>query len=417
MDIFIDVSEINPSPYQPRIHIDPARLKDLGENIRKYGLIHPIKVRPIGNRFELLAGERRMLACSDIGIKQIRTEIIEANDTQARGIVLSENIARDDLSPIEKIRAYALWIDHEMAQANPEYAEIQKQPLQRITWVLMKFDNERRRDGDSVSNKFIGQIETVFRGLPEPTQWQSFYINDLKPYVGMDEEVKEVAATKKLNKSQTKAVQKLKEINPKSFQTIKEDGKIDLASGETVNIEDASSREIEHAVSMRPVSYHVSDDSYEWFTPLEYIEAARVVMNGIDLDPATSIKAQTQIKAATFYTRKDDGLSKPWFGKVWLNPPYNMPLIEQFIDRAISEYKAGNITCAIVLTNNSTDTEWFHKLIQYPFCLTRGRIQFWNDDQTLATRQGQALFYLGNNPDLFVSTFSAFGAVLKIYDY
>lgn len=162
---------------------------------------------------------------------------------------------------------------------------------------------------------------------------------------------------------------------------------------------------------------HISDDSYEWFTPPEYIAAAREVMGEIDLDPASSDAAQKAIKAKTYYTAQQDGLSKRWFGRVWLNPPYNMPLIDLFIDRVVTEYEGNVVSAAIVLTNNSTDTGWFHKLIKFPFCLTRGRIPFWNGDDHLATRQGQALFYLGDNPDLFAAKFKQFGAVLKEYDH
>lgn len=170
------------------------------------------------------------------------------------------------------------------------------------------------------------------------------------------------------------------------------------------------------APEKRPVSYHVSDDSYEWYTPIEYIEAARNVMGSIDLDPATSEQAQAAIMAGNYFTRDNDGLSHQWFGNVWLNPPYNMPLIEQFIDKTIGEYKSGLVNSAIVLTNNSTDTGWFHKLAQYPFCLTRGRIQFWNGEDKLATRQGQAIFYLGDDIDKFVTEFSRFGLVVGRYD-
>jgi ParB family chromosome partitioning protein len=166
----------------------------------------------------------------------------------------------------------------------------------------------------------------------------------------------------------------------------------------------------------RPVSYHVSDDSYDWYTPPEYIAAARGVLGAINLDPASSDAANKVVQADRYYTKEDDGLAQPWNGFVWLNPPYNMPLIEQFVDRVIDEYESGVIDGAIVLTNNSTDTGWFHKLIEYPVCFTRGRIRFVNGEETLATRQGQAIFYLGDNPDLFAKVFSGFGVVLRKYD-
>lgn len=168
-------------------------------------------------------------------------------------------------------------------------------------------------------------------------------------------------------------------------------------------------------VEARPVSYHISDDSYEWYTPAEYIEAARAVMGSIDLDPASSDEAQTVVKAATYYTKAQDGLAQEWAGNVWLNPPYNMPLVEAFIDKLIANVESGAIIAALVLTNNSTDTGWFHKLLRYPVCFTRGRIRFWSGDDILATRQGQAIFYIGDNLDGFTDVFSAFGKVMHRY--
>lgn len=168
----------------------------------------------------------------------------------------------------------------------------------------------------------------------------------------------------------------------------------------------------------RPENLHVSDDSYEWFTPAEYIEAARRVMGRIDTDPASCVIANGVIRASIFYTTEDDGLLQPWPGNVWLNPPYNMPWIERFVDKALAEYAADDSRSIMVLTNNSTDTAWFHKLLAAgPVCFTRGRIRFWGDNgDTLATRQGQAIFYIGNNRNAFIREFSAFGAVMELHN-
>ena len=160
---------------------------------------------------------------------------------------------------------------------------------------------------------------------------------------------------------------------------------------------------------------HVSDNSYEWFTPVNIIEAARGVMGRIDCDPASCLEANAVIGAEMFYTKDEDGLTFSWFGNVWLNPPYNMPLIEMFSARVVSEYQKGNIISAIVLVNNSTDTKWFHLLLEASsaICLIRRRMKFWNGDKILAARQGQAIFYLGTNLNKFAGVFSDFGAVMS----
>lgn len=164
-----------------------------------------------------------------------------------------------------------------------------------------------------------------------------------------------------------------------------------------------------HAVSDDP-----NYDGDEWYTPAEYIEAARQVMGGIDLDPASNDEAQEVVKAACYYTKRDNGLTMPWFGCVWLNPPYSTPLIRQFVTKLIEEHDAGNITEAVILTNNSSDTAWFHDLLsRYPACFTRGRVQFWRaDHETFGARQGQTLFYLGENVQAFRDTFARFGQVV-----
>jgi len=164
-----------------------------------------------------------------------------------------------------------------------------------------------------------------------------------------------------------------------------------------------------HAVSDDP-----DYDGDEWFTPAEYVEAARLVLGGIDLDPASHEAAQSVIQAGEYYTKELNGLARPWFGRVWLNPPYSMPLVKEFV-LMIDEYESGRVEAAVILTNNSSDTTWFHALLaMYPACFTRGRVQFWRPGQSsFAARQGQVFFYLGDNPRLFAETFGQFGLVVR----
>lgn len=162
---------------------------------------------------------------------------------------------------------------------------------------------------------------------------------------------------------------------------------------------------------------HISDDSYEWYTPEKYIEAARNIMGGIDLDPASCAEAQEIVKAKKYYTKKENGLIKEWRGKVWLNPPYCMPEVEQFIDRVIDFHKREIISQAVILTNNSTDTAWFHRMLVYAgiACFTKGRVKFWGPDGGAANgaRQGQVLFYIGGNTDKFIEKFKYLGAIVR----
>ena len=153
----------------------------------------------------------------------------------------------------------------------------------------------------------------------------------------------------------------------------------------------------------------------EWYTPDEYLVAARSVLGGFDLDPASSDTAQEKIKATKYFTKEDDGLELPWHGRVWLNPPYSQPLISHFIDRLCLVYESGEIDAAILLTHNYTDTRWFHKAasVADAICFTRGRIKFYSPTgEVAAPTQGQAFFYFGPDVPQFVRQFSDFGFVM-----
>ncbi|MCB0161744.1 MAG: hypothetical protein KDD83_26585, partial [Caldilineaceae bacterium] len=159
---------------------------------------------------------------------------------------------------------------------------------------------------------------------------------------------------------------------------------------------------------------HVAHNSgnNEWYTPAEYIEAARVVMGGITLDPASSELANTKVRADYIYTADDDGLSEPWFGKVWLNPPYAAGLVDKFTSKLADEYVSGEVEEAIVLVNNATETGWFASLVSVAsaVCFPSQRVRFWSPSgEPGAPLQGQAVVYIGRNAGKFVDCFSELG--------
>ena len=153
----------------------------------------------------------------------------------------------------------------------------------------------------------------------------------------------------------------------------------------------------------------------EWYTPEKYIKAVRKVLGKIELDPASSDKAQEIVCAGRYYTIENNGLNHPWNAEtIFLNPPYSQPQIWDFIDKLVVELTAGNIGSAILLTHNSTDTAWFHRAeeIASAICFTRGRIKFVGaEGNECAPTQGQAFFYFGDNASTFGEWFMGFGFV------
>jgi ParB family chromosome partitioning protein len=167
---------------------------------------------------------------------------------------------------------------------------------------------------------------------------------------------------------------------------------------------------------------HVSHNSgeNEWYTPAAYIEAARAVMGGIDTDPASCAQANATVKADKYYDSKADGLTKKWHGRVFMNPPYAQPLIANFARAVAAKFSNKEITEAIVLVNNATETEWFHEMIKHAsaVCFPNGRIRFVNKEGKPggAPLQGQAVLYFGSKIQKFISEFKSFGWIGRIAD-
>lgn len=158
------------------------------------------------------------------------------------------------------------------------------------------------------------------------------------------------------------------------------------------------------------VAYNAGNN--EWYTPPEYIAAAYEVMGEIDLDPATTPKANEVVGATRIYTADDDGLFYPWQGRVWMNPPYASELVGKFASKLAQHVQTGDVTAAIVLVNNATETGWFHTLVSVASAVVfpRGRVRFWEPNGAIsAPLQGQAVLYIGQRPELFLRAYREFG--------
>lgn len=102
----VPVSAVEPNPDQPRTNFNKEELEELASSIQKDGLLQPILVRSVGEKYQIIAGERRWQACKTIGMSTIPVRVKEANDDQALELALIENIQRSDLNPIEEAYGY-----------------------------------------------------------------------------------------------------------------------------------------------------------------------------------------------------------------------------------------------------------------------------------------------------------------------
>ncbi|MCD4830538.1 MAG: ParB/RepB/Spo0J family partition protein [Anaerohalosphaeraceae bacterium] len=107
----LSLEDIVVNPYQPRSSWDMKQLTELSESIKTNGVIQPIIVRKAGNKYEIVAGERRFRASELAGLNKIPAMVRQANDEQMLELALVENIHRTDLNPIERAKAYHRYIE------------------------------------------------------------------------------------------------------------------------------------------------------------------------------------------------------------------------------------------------------------------------------------------------------------------
>lgn len=159
--------------------------------------------------------------------------------------------------------------------------------------------------------------------------------------------------------------------------------------------------------------YRRRQDSNEYYTPAPIIEAARRAMGSIDLDPASSHAANLTVRADTIYTFQDNGLdpANPWFGNVWLNPPYGGEA-QPFVTRCLREWEEGNIEQAVLCLNGNAamaGNKWFHPLYNHAVLFFSGRVHFDGgpdpDNVTKSPQNATVLVYVGDRVGPFADAF------------
>jgi phage N-6-adenine-methyltransferase len=214
-------------------------------------------------------------------------------------------------------------------------------------------------------------------------------------------------AARELSVSRTSVQSASRVLNDGVPELVKAVDRGDVAVSTAAEI--AKLPEDEQRERVNPGAYASLTGNDHWYTPEEFIERARRVMGGFDLDPASSEIAQRRVRAANFFTEADDGLAQEWHGRIWLNPPYSKGLIDKFIAKLVAEYESGRTTEAILLVNNSTETKWFRTAADSctAVCFPDKRISFLTPagEKAGSPALGNAFLYFGARPDAFAREF------------
>ncbi len=109
--LHLQVDQIDPNPFQPRREFDKAELATLSDSLRQHGMLQPVIVRAVGERYQLVAGERRLRAAIDAHLHEIPVRVLELDDQRTSELALVENLQREDLNALEKGTAFKNYLD------------------------------------------------------------------------------------------------------------------------------------------------------------------------------------------------------------------------------------------------------------------------------------------------------------------
>lgn len=385
-------------------------VESLVESIKQIGLLNPITVT---EDFRLIAGFNRLEAAKSMGWTEIECNTVSLTGLKADLAEIDENLIRNELTALE--RGEQLARRKEIYEAlHPETKHGGDRGNQHT--------GGKGRQGDKLA---VCQTPEASGG---PGNKEDKTADNLATVSFVDDTAKKTGASPRTVRREVKIS---KDIAPEVKEAIRNTPMADNQSEllELSRMEPEEQKALidipeimeaikagEKAVVHNHRAQGTGDN--EWYTPKEYIEVARAFLGEIDLDPASSEFAQKTVQAGKFYTINDDGLNQRWIGRVYCNPPYSQPHIKHFSFKLVSDFINGDITEAIMLTHNYTDTEWFHHLAGActAICFTRGRIAFLDPNgKKAAPTQGQAFFYFGPTSKIqdFKNHFGKYGLILQ----
>ena len=197
--VLIRIEQIQVSKKQPRRYFNPQKISELTESIKEYGILEPVIVRSLeGDKYELVAGERRYRAAKKAGLSEIPATIQEIDKEQAFELALLENMQRDDLNTIDETEGMLDLLSQKLKISRDEVIQLLNQAANAKKRGVRLTDNVKRQ---------IEIVEKLFSKVGRLSP-ESFRTNRL-PLLNLPEDVLEVLREGKLQYTKAKAISKL----------------------------------------------------------------------------------------------------------------------------------------------------------------------------------------------------------------
>jgi phage N-6-adenine-methyltransferase len=375
-----DVSEANvanlePHPKNDELYGDTAELAEtFVESVREKGVLEPLVIT---SDKQVISGHRRLSAAKEVGIESVPVRISEFNTELAEREALIEFNRQREKTPGQIVNEFEEMLAIEKERAKENMSKGGKG--ERVGNVSNPSDDEPTAARDKAAEKVNADVSgrTLEKG------------KNVKDKAESDEEPEEV------QEAAQEAWEGL-QSGDESFNSAHEKVK----NAEEKTVEDESETDID---------VFTSDETDEWSSPREIVEPLRNAIGGFDLDPCSG--AESSPFADATFTESEDGLSQPWHGSVWVNPPYSN--VAEWTDKAIDAVENGDADCIFYLCKGDSSTNWWQRGAKAATTIVAidHRLKF-GDGENSAPFASHILIF-GNPPTDALHTCAEYGILLS----
>lgn len=416
---------------QPRACLDAATVNAYAEDMQAGAVFPAVELYMDAEHIYLADGFHRVAAARACGLESIpanirlgtlRDAILYAAGANAgHGLRRTNADKRRAVESLLNDSEWAQWADREIARI----CNVSHPTVSKIRAHLAKLPDGARKFSRTVNGKTYTYVMDTANLRPALSE-------DAPPWLHMLLDNAEIDTKRALGvdadyKSAPRYIQEVANLHlvtgpgvlpllatlgasyPLEFEELAATG---FLAGE-IPLMECNARDIEHYLDKLD-HYNKEEDADkpnpEMLTPAVYLEAARLLMDGIDLDPASSKAANALVQSRVFYSPEENGLIQPWSGNVWLCPPTDNP--KEWANKLFYDYEAGKVQQAVMLLDSKhIGAEWFQPFFDYALCVTDHKIHFLGDDKPV--RFSAVFVYMAYDPGAFNRLFSDFGPILE----
>ena len=190
----VSIDKIIPNRFQPRLIFDEKSLNELSESIKEHGIIQPLIVRPLNDKYEIIAGERRYKAATMAGLTTVPILVTNLNDSKSAEVAIVENIQRKNLNPIEEAKSYKRILDRKF-KTQEELSKVlginQSTISNKLRLLTLTKDVQEALSKDKISERHARSLLKV-QNESKQIELLTKTINNKLTVKDLDEEIKKL---------------------------------------------------------------------------------------------------------------------------------------------------------------------------------------------------------------------------------